>query len=155
MNFQIQPPSGDICWPVSELAGSAHDVRHVTTKKRRAFAGPSLARGTTRWQGSGDEHGQAWFEWEWIEMAEGVVVQADPLGVRSNVLLIDDRGRPVLPLRRSAMLATFTYLLPWQGPVLDRLWGICTDRFARYSFCAPQRLAAALAEIGAPSGAQE
>jgi hypothetical protein len=49
------------------------------------------------------------------------VAQADPLNVRSNVLLLDDRGRPLLSSRRRATLATLVYLLPWQGPVLDKL----------------------------------
>lgn len=60
-------------------------------------------------------------EWDWAEIGEGTIVQADPLNVRSNVLLLDERGRPMLSSRRRATLATLVYLLPWQGPVLDTL----------------------------------
>lgn len=120
MSTLIQLPEGSVCWPAASLSAAARDVRHARTNVQRARAREGRSCGTTRWQRSYAD-GCAWLEWDWVEMAGGTVVQADPLNVRCNVLLLDERQRPLLSSRRRAMLATLVYLLPWQGPVLDRL----------------------------------
>lgn len=121
MSTLIHLPEGSVCWPAAALSGAARDVMHAQTSVHRARAGERRA-GTTRWERSYAD-ACAWLEWDWVELAKGTVVQADPLGVRCNVLLLDERQRPMLSSRRRAMLATLVYLLPWQGPVLDRLRG--------------------------------
>lgn len=116
----IRLPEGSVCWPAAALSSAAQDVRHAKTRVSSARAIDHCSGGTTRWERrQGDA--TAWVEWDWVEMGAGTVVQADPLNVRSNVLLLDDRGRPVLSSRRRTTLATLVYLLPWQGPVLDEL----------------------------------
>jgi len=120
MPRSIQLPEGSVCWPVAALCSAAQDVRHAHTRTHRARGTERRLSGTTRWERCYADS-RAWVEWDWVEMAEGTVVQADPLNVRSNVLLLDDRGRPLLSSRRRATLATLVYLLPWQGPVLDEL----------------------------------
>ncbi len=120
MSTLIRLPEGSVCWPVAALDCAARDVRHAQTRVKPDRAGDRGVGGTTRWERSYAD-GEAWVEWDWVEMAEGTVVQADPLNVRSNVLLLDDQGRPLLSSRRKASLATLVYLLPWQGPVLDQL----------------------------------
>ena len=119
MSTLIHLPEGSICWPAAALSGAAQDVMHAQTVVRRARTGERCA-GTTRWERRYAD-GCAWLEWDWVELDEGTVVQADPLDVRCNVLLLDERQLPLLSSRRRAMLATLVYLLPWQGPVLDKL----------------------------------
>jgi hypothetical protein len=120
MSTLIRLPEGSVCWPVAALSSAAQDVRHTRTQVSRQRAVDGSVSGTTRWERHYADV-VAWLEWEWAEADKGTIVQADPLNVRSNVLLLDDRGRPLLSSRRRATLATLVYLLPWQGPVLDEL----------------------------------
>lgn len=120
MSSLIRLPEGSVCWPAAALSGAARDVYHARTRVTRAASVERCCAGTTRWERR-QGNATAWVAWDWVEMEAGTVVQADPLNVRSNVLLLDDRGRPVLSSRRRTSLATFVYLLPWQGPVLDEL----------------------------------
>lgn len=113
-------PEGSVCWPVDALSSAAQDVRHAQTSLHRPRGGNRPISGTTRWERCYADS-CAWVEWDWVVMGEGAVAQADPLNVRSNVLLLDERNRPLLSSRRRATLATLVYLLPWQGPVLDKL----------------------------------
>lgn len=120
MPTMIRLPEGSVCWPVAALSSAAQDVRHAQTSVHRARGAEHAVGGVTRWERRYADV-NAWVEWDWVEVGEGTVAQADPLNVRSNVLLLDDRGRPLLSSRRKATLATLVYLLPWQGPVLDKL----------------------------------
>ena len=120
MSTLIKLPEGSVCWPVAALSSAAQDVRHAQTSVHRGRAGERSVGGVTRWERCYADV-SAWVEWDWVEIGESTVVQVDPLNVRSNVLLLDERGRPLLSSRRRATLATLVYLLPWQGPVLDRL----------------------------------
>jgi hypothetical protein len=138
MSTLIRLPEGSVCWPVAALSSAAQDVCHAhTTVNRARAAGPTVG-GLTRWERRYADV-SAWVEWDWVEVTEGTVAQADPLNVRSNVLLLDDRGRPLLSSRRRATLATLVYLLPWQGPVLDKL-RLTAPR--RHEFQPLERLAA-------------
>lgn len=116
----IQLPEGSVCWPVAALSSAALDVRHARTQVHRKRTGEHRFSGSTRWERRYVDS-CAWVEWDWAEISAGTIAQADPLNVRSNVLLLDERGRPLLSSRRRATLATLVYLLPWQGPVLDTL----------------------------------
>lgn len=126
LSMPINLPTGSVCWPAEALGSTAQDVRHAATRVSKATDG-QRACGTTRWHGARPD-ALAWIEWDWVELCPGVVVQADPLSIRSNVLLLDGRGRPLLSSRRRATLATLVYLLPWQGPVLDRLHELAVER---------------------------
>lgn len=138
MSTLIRLPEGSVCWPVTALSSAAADVHHAQTRVARSAGGDHAIGGMTRWERRyADVH--AWVEWDWVQISEGTVAQADPLNVRSNVLLLDDRGRPLLSSRRKATLATLVYLLPWQGPVLDELRRASAQRRA---VSQPMRLAA-------------
>ena len=138
MSSLIHLPEGSVCWPVSALSSAAQDVRHAQTSVHRARGGERRVSGSTRWERRYADV-CAWVEWDWVEVSEGTIAQADPLNVRSNVLLLNERGRPLLSSRRRATLATLVYLLPWQGPVLDKLRA---DEPARRAASAAERLAA-------------
>ena len=138
MSTLIQLPEGSVCWPVAALSSAAQDVRHARTQVHRARRDEHRVSGSTRWERCYAD-ACAWVEWDWVEINEGTIAQADPLNVRSNVLLLDASGRPLLSSRRRATLATLVYLLPWQGPVLDKLR---MDEPARRMAMPEQRLAA-------------
>ena len=138
MSTLIQLPEGSVCWPVAALSSAAQDVRHARTQVHRARGSEYRVSGSTRWERCYAD-ACAWVEWDWAEISEGTIAQADPLNVRSNVLLLDARGRPLLSSRRRATLATLVYLLPWQGPVLDKLR---MDEPSRRLVMPEQRLAA-------------
>ena len=138
MSTLIRLPEGSVCWPVAALSSAAADVHHTQTRVARASVGGPAVSGVTRWERRYADV-VAWLEWDWVELGEGTIAQADPLSVRSNVLLLDDRGRPLLSSRRRATLATLVYLLPWQGPVLDELRLAAPHRRA---VSEPMRLAA-------------
>ena len=139
MSTLIQLPEGSVCWPVAALSSAAQDVRHAQTHVHRAQGSERRVSGSTRWERRYADV-CAWVEWDWVEISEGTIAQADPLNVRSNVLLLNDRGRPLLSSRRRATLATLVYLLPWQGPVLDKLRA--DEPSCRVRTPAAQRLAA-------------
>lgn len=120
MSTLIKLPEGSVCWPVAALSSAAQDVHHAQTHVHRQRSSERPTAGTTRWERCYAD-ARAWVEWDWVEVSEGTVVQVDPLNIRSNVLLLDERSRPLLSSRRRATLATLVYLLPWQGPVLDKL----------------------------------
>ncbi|MFG6441200.1 hypothetical protein [Roseateles sp. LKC17W] len=141
MSSLIRLPEGSVCWPVGALSSAAQDVHHAQTRIARGADNAPFLSGITRWERRYADM-LAWVEWNWVEMDEGTVVQADPLNVRSNVLLLDERGRPLLSSRRRATLATLVYLLPWQGAVLDELRQSAPQRRVSASAAAPMRLAA-------------
>lgn len=138
MSTLIHLPEGSVCWPVAALSSAAQDVKHAQTHVHRARGAEHRVTGMTRWERCYADS-CAWVEWDWVEIGDGTIVQADPLNVRSNVLLLDERRRPLLSSRRRATLATLVYLLPWQGPVLDKLR---LDEPARRATAPEQRLAA-------------
>jgi hypothetical protein len=127
MSPLIRLPEGSVCWPVAALSSAAAEVNHAQTRVLRAAAGEDRMAGVTRWERRYADV-SAWLEWDWVELSVGTIAQSDPLSVRSNVLLLDDRGRPLLSSRRRATLATLVYLLPWQGPVLDEVRRLTTPR---------------------------
>lgn len=138
MSTLIRLPEGSVCWPLAALDSAAQDVRHARTCVNPPRAGDRPVSGSTRWERRHADS-KAWVEWDWVQIGQGTVVQADPLNVRSNVLLLDGLGRPLLSSRRKASLATLVYLLPWQGPVLDQLR---LDTAASRRHAPQQRLAA-------------
>ncbi len=108
MTNLIHLPTGNVCWRVDALPTAA-----LTLKPTRTGMSRGRASGTARWE-SRDGDAWAWVEWDWAEIGQGMVVQTDPFSVRSNLLLLDDHGRPIPPERLRVMLATLVYLLPWQ-----------------------------------------
>jgi hypothetical protein len=55
--------------------------------------------------------------WDWVEIQNGVVAMADPLGVITNVQFLDQRG-DALPEREVAIrLQQLVHALPWQREV--------------------------------------
>jgi hypothetical protein len=72
--------------------------------------------GQTLW-GSGDETGAAALAWDWVRLCPGVVALADPLGLVTNLHLVDEAGAPLPSLQAALHLNELVRALPWQHEV--------------------------------------
>lgn len=55
--------------------------------------------------------------WDWVEVQEGVVAMADPMGLVTNLQLTDSNGT-ILPSTQAALhLNGLVHMLPWQTEV--------------------------------------
>ena len=104
MSTLIRLPEGSVCWPVSALSSAAQDVRHAHTRVLRSTTGERTVGGMTRWERRYADV-SAWVEWDWVEMNEGTVVQADPLNERAfwttiypKLVALTIAGDPTNPL---------------------------------------------------------
>jgi hypothetical protein len=115
----IMTPAWAVCawptllWQAAEARGLElmHLGTQVLTKRDEG-----QCSGQTLWgkQGQGEAAGLAW---DWVEIREGVVAMADPLGVITNVRFLNDRGE-ALPEREVAIrLQRLVHALPWQTEV--------------------------------------
>lgn len=116
MTKLIHLPTHQVCWQAAALPAAARSLAPARAGTGRIRPDEGVSSGTARWE-CRDGDACAWVEWDWAEVGQGMVAQTDPLGVRSNVLLLDGHGRPLLPERQRVMLATLVYLLPWQAAV--------------------------------------
>jgi len=58
--------------------------------------------------------------WEWREVIANVVALSNPMAVRSNVLLKDERGEAVSEAKRLLHLNAAVNAFPWQGHLTGR-----------------------------------
>lgn len=72
--------------------------------------------GQTLW-GSDLEAGAAAVAWDWVRLCPGVVALADPLGLITNLHLVDDQGEPLPSLQAALHLNELVRGLPWQHEV--------------------------------------
>lgn len=72
--------------------------------------------GQTLW-GSDLESGAAALAWDWVGLCPGVVALADPLGLITNLQLVDDAGEPLPTLKAAMHLNQMVRALPWQTEV--------------------------------------
>jgi hypothetical protein len=72
--------------------------------------------GQTLW-GSDLETGAAALAWDWVRLCPGVVALADPLGLVSNLHLVDEAGAPLPSLQAALHLNELVRALPWQHEV--------------------------------------
>ncbi len=87
---------------------------HLGTRVTKPGGKRRPAMGHTMW---GGPHGDAGLAWDWVEITEGVVAMADPMGVATNVRLLDRHGT-VLPAVEAALhFNQFVRRLPWQDEV--------------------------------------
>ncbi len=55
--------------------------------------------------------------WDWVEVQEGVVAMADPLGVVTNLKLLNARGEVLSDFQIAVHLNGLVHALPWQTEV--------------------------------------
>ena len=55
--------------------------------------------------------------WDWVEVQPGVVAMADPLGLVTNLKLLDDHGEALTKIEVAVQLHQLVHALPWQTEV--------------------------------------
>jgi hypothetical protein len=81
-------------------------------------AGPYA--GQTLWgESSGDR--SAGVAWDWVQIQQGVVALADPMGVVTNLQFLDAHGEALAPRDLVVHLNEIVHALPWQNEVCRAL----------------------------------
>jgi hypothetical protein len=76
----------------------------------------SPCTGQTLW-GDATSQQSAGVAWDWVEVQDGVVAMADPLGLVTNLKLLDDRGEALNQIQVAVQLHQLVHALPWQTEV--------------------------------------
>jgi hypothetical protein len=113
-------PAWIVCaWPPLLWQASAAPELHLVHLGTRVLtfgdrAGP--CSGQTLWGESSPER-NAGVAWDWVQLQQGVVALADPLGLITNLKLLDAEGE-ILNLQQTAIhLNEIVHSLPWQTEV--------------------------------------
>jgi hypothetical protein len=72
--------------------------------------------GQTLW-GDQSEECATGVAWDWVELREGVVAMSDPLGMVTNLRLIDAQGDALNQSEVAVHLHQLVHALPWQTEV--------------------------------------
>jgi hypothetical protein len=72
--------------------------------------------GQTLWGDSSDAQ-SAGVAWDWVEIQRGIVAMADPLGLVTNLKLLDDSGEALDTVQVAVQLHQLVHALPWQTEV--------------------------------------
>ncbi len=108
--------------PVLWQAAAAPDL-HLVHLGTRVFSfgdedGP--CSGQTLWGGHSDARA-AGVAWDWVEVRRGVVAMSDPLGMVTNLRLLDERGDVLSQIQIAMRLHQLVHALPWQTEVTRAL----------------------------------
>jgi hypothetical protein len=76
--------------------------------------------GQTLW-GEHSEACAAGVAWDWVEVREGVVAMSDPLGMVTNLRLLDAHGEVLSQTQIALRLHQLVHALPWQSEVTRAL----------------------------------
>ena len=72
--------------------------------------------GQTLWGDESDDHATG-VAWDWVELRKGVVAMSDPMGVVTNLRLIDTQGDVLNQTQMAVHLHQLVHALPWQSEV--------------------------------------
>ena len=119
MNTAITPAWIVCSWPA--VLWQADNPRewsfvHLGTRVVNVASSRQLGSGQTVW-GSASNAPVAGVAWDWVELPQGVLALADPMGLVTNLRFIDANG-VVLPTMMAALqLNDIVHALPWQDEV--------------------------------------
>lgn len=113
-------PAWIVCaWPpVLWQAGSPLDLQLVHLGTRVLTFGDRVGpcSGQTLWGHSSPER-SAGVAWDWVQIQQGVVAIADPLGLITNLKLLDAEGEALSAPQVAIHLNEIVHSLPWQTEV--------------------------------------
>jgi hypothetical protein len=89
---------------------------HLGTRVLSAGNAHNPCSGQTVWGRASDE-GAAGVAWDWVQLQEGVVAMADPMGLITNLRIVDEHGDALPALSASLHLNEIVHALPWQTEV--------------------------------------
>ena len=72
--------------------------------------------GQTLWGDDSETH-TAGIAWDWVEIRQGVVAMSDPMGMITNLRLIDAHGDMLSQTQVAVYLHPVVHALPWQSEV--------------------------------------
>jgi len=113
-------PAWIVCaWPPvlwqADSASRLHLV-HLGTRVLHYGGHTSPCSGQTLWGEASPDH-SAGVAWDWVELQEGVVAMADPLGLVTNLKLLDAKGDVLSAFEVAVRLNGLVHALPWQSEV--------------------------------------
>lgn len=108
--------------PVLWQAACAPDLHlvHLGTRVLTFGDDDGPCSGQTLWAEQTDTLA-AGVAWDWVEVREGVVAMADPLGMVTNLRLLDDNGEVMSQTQVAMRLHPLVHALPWQTEVTRAL----------------------------------
>lgn len=104
--------------PVLWQATSATDLHlvHLGTRVLSFGDDDAPCSGQTLW-GDHSEACATGVAWDWVEVRQGVVAMSDPLGMVTNLRLLDARGEILSQTQIAVHLHQLVHALPWQSEV--------------------------------------
>jgi hypothetical protein len=113
-------PAWIVCaWPTllwqASRAPQLH-LMHLGTRVLNFGDEASLCTGQTLW-GDETEAQSAGVAWDWVRLQPGVVAMSDPLGLVTNLKLIDEHGEELTNIEAAVRLHQLVHALPWQSEV--------------------------------------
>lgn len=104
--------------PVLWQAASAPELHlvHLGTRVLTFGDDESPCTGQTLW-GDHSDACSAGVAWDWVELRQGVVAMSDPLGMITNLRLIDAHGEEMTQTQIAVHLHQLVHALPWQSEV--------------------------------------
>jgi len=97
-------------------AASRLQLVHLGTRVLHYGDDACHCSGQTLW-GEASNDRSAGVAWDWIEIEEGIVAIADPLGLVTNLKLLDSRGEALSAFEVAVHLNGLVHALPWQSEV--------------------------------------
>ncbi len=91
-------------------------LTHLHTRVVHSGLPDSPCCGQTLWARSSDDN-TAGVAWDWVQLHQGVVAMADPMGLVTNLMLLDAHGEPIPALQATLHLNEIVHSLPWQTEV--------------------------------------
>jgi hypothetical protein len=91
-------------------------LQHLSTRVLSYGDEESPCIGQTLW-GDATAQQSAGVAWDWVEVQEGVVAMADPLGLVTNLKLLDEHGEALNQTQVAVQLHQLVHALPWQTEV--------------------------------------
>jgi hypothetical protein len=119
-------PTWALCaWaPVLWQASSAPQLHliHLGTRVLSHGDEGGPCTGQTLWCND-SEQCAAGVAWDWVVLREGVVAMSDPMGVITNLCLLDEDGAALNQTQVAIHLHQVVHALPWQSEVTRMLCG--------------------------------
>ena len=115
----MSPPWTVRAWPpLLWQADSTMDLRliHMHTRVVQSGLYDTPCCGQTLWARVSSD-ATAGVAWDWIQLHQGVVAMADPMGLVTNLMLLDAQGEPIPTLQAALHLNEIVHALPWQTEV--------------------------------------
>ena len=110
-------PAWIVCaWPPLLWQASRAPQLHLThlgTRVLRSGDDDYPCSGQTLW-GDANESRSAGVAWDWVEIQDGIVAMADPLGLVTNIRLVDADGAELTEMQAAVRLNQLVHELPWQ-----------------------------------------